>query len=156
MNKKRAAQKIQKKQKRQRNLASDEVEQLKRQLARALADYDNLSKRVKREQEGFVKFANANIITKLLPIYDMLISAQDHLSDSGLAITIEEFKNVLKEEGVQEIKAEAGDEFDEELFEAVEVIEDNKKSGTVAKVLLPGWRFTDGPVIRTARVKVYK
>lgn len=142
-----------------KKIKKNEVDQLKNQLARALADYDNLTKRVEREQEGFAKLANTGLIAKLLPIYDMLVQAQGHLNDSGLAITIEEFKNVFKEEGVEEIEVRVGDRFNEELFEAVEAVSPlagEKKNGTVAEILLSGWRLAEGPVIRPVKVKVYR
>lgn len=137
-----------------------EVDALKNQLARALADYDNLRKRVEREREEIGKLAKAMIVARLLPIYDMIEGAQKHLRDSGLAITIEEFGKVLKEEGIEKILVNAGDKFDEALHEAVEVVEVSGKraagpEGKIAEVVLSGWRFSEGKVIRPAKVKVY-
>src|SRR3989344_5307370 len=88
-----------------------EVDTLKNQLARALADYDNLRKRVEREREDFGRVAKVMLLARLLPIYDMLEEAQKHLKDSGLAITIEEFAKVLKEEGIEKIEVNVGDAF---------------------------------------------
>ena len=136
------------------------VEDLKNQLARALADYDNLRKRVEREREEYGTYAKVTLMARLLPVYDMLEGAQGHLKDSGMAITIEEFAKVLKEEGIEKIDIEEGHEFDEELHEAVEAIdkpaEGKKKSGKVSEVILTGWKLVDGPVIRPAKVKVYR
>lgn len=133
---------------------SDKLEILKNQLARALADYDNLRKRVEREREEFGKLANTRLIARLLPVFDMLEGAQVHLSDSGLAITIEEFTKVLKEEGIERIEVKVGDKFNEEIHEAVEVI-NGKNEGKIAEVVMTGWKFSDGKVIRPAKVKVY-
>jgi molecular chaperone GrpE len=137
----------------------EDLEQLKGQLARVLADYSNLEKRVEREREGFFKFANADLIKRLLPIIDMLEQAQTHLADPGLAIAIKEFKDLLKEDGVEEIYATEGDEYSEELFEAIEAIDsiaENKQyAGKVAEMVLSGWKYSDGTVIRPVKVKVY-
>ena len=137
-----------------------EAEQLKGQLARALADYDNLRKRVEREREEYGAYAKVTLMARLLPVFDMLEGAQGHLKDSGLAITIEEFEKVLKEEGIEKIEIEEGHEFDEELHEVVEAIDKpakgKKKSGKVSEVILTGWKLVDGPVIRPVKVKVYK
>jgi len=137
-----------------------EVELLKNQLARVLADYDNLTKRVEREREEFGKLANARLIIKLLSVYDMLEGAQSHLKDSGLAITIEEFVKVLEDEEFEKIKTNVGDKFDEEIHEAVEVIvppaDGKDKAGTIAEVILTGWKVKEGPVVRPVKVKVYK
>lgn len=134
------------------------VEELKNQLARALADYDNLRKRVEKEREEIVKLAGISLFARLMPVFDMLGQAQKHLNDSGLEQVNKELKKALKEEGIVEIKADESDKFDENLHEAIEVEETKKKDkkGKIAKVELKGWRIEEGPVIRPAKVKVYR
>jgi len=138
-----------------------ELETVKGMLARALADYDNLSKRVDRERQDLGKLASISIVVRLLPVLDNLENAQAHLQDAGLAISIGEFKKVLSEEGLTEIKPNVGDKFDENMMEALEVIgaESNNNESSeakVAEVVLIGWKFTDGTVVRHAKVKVTK
>lgn len=126
--------------------------QIQAQLVRALADYDNLRKRSETEKEIWLEFSSERIITKLLPILDMLESAQGHLKDSGLAIGLTEFRKILQEEGLEEIKPKPGDAFDHKVHEVVESIEGAKeKKGQIAETVLSGWRFIDGPVIRFAK-----
>jgi molecular chaperone GrpE len=133
------------------------VGDLEGKLARALADYDNLRKRVEREKDTFFHVANKGLIGRFLVIYDMLISAQEHINDSGIAIITEEFKRLLADEGVEQIKVENGDKFDESVMEAVETEPGNdKNNGKVAGVLLSGWKLREGIIIREAKVKVYK
>jgi molecular chaperone GrpE len=132
-----------------------EFEDLKNQLARALADYDNLRKRVERERKQVEKIAGAKFALKALSVFDMLEDAQKHLKDSGISLTIEEFEKVLKDEGVEKIEAGPGTKFDEELHEAVEVVKTGK-DGKIADVVLIGWKFRDGPVIRPTKVRVNK
>jgi molecular chaperone GrpE len=139
----------------------NELELVRGMLARALADYDNLSKRVDRERETLSKIASVGILVRLLPILDNLELAQLHLKDSGLAIGITEFKKVLSEEGLNEIRPVVGEKFDEEAMEAIEVVDtksDNDELGEakVAEVTLVGWKFLDGTVVRHAKVKVSK
>jgi len=43
-----------------------EVEDIKNQLKRALADYSNLQKRFEEEKRYLVKYANATLLLKLL------------------------------------------------------------------------------------------
>ena len=126
---------------------------LKNQLARALADYDNLKKRTEIEKAQFRRLANLELVIRLLPVLDMLEQAQTHLADSGLAIAIKEFKDVLNQEGLVEIPTQPGDAFDEALHEAVEV-EEGKDWGKIKEVLLTGWRVSEGPVVRHAKVRV--
>lgn len=134
---------------------NEEAELLKSQLLRTLADYDNLVKRVEREREILGKVASIGVITKLLPVLDNLESAQEHLGDSGLAICIGEFKRVLSEEGLIEISPKIGDEFDENTMEAVEVVS-GKEDNVISELVLGGWKFNDGQVVRHAKVKVSK
>lgn len=144
---------------------SPEVVLLKNQLARTLADYDNLRKRTEEEKTLWVKFSSQRVLTTLIPILDNFESAQKHLNDSGLAIAIGEFKRVFAEEGLEEISPKVGDGFNHDLFEAVDTVETEKKEmdGKIAEVVLPGWKFKsdnglhDGKlIIRYAKVKVYK
>lgn len=134
---------------------NEEVEILKAQLARTLADYDNMRKRVEMEKESLGKILTTNIILKLLPVLDNLESANNHLKDAGLAISIVEFKNVLKDEGLTEIKPEIGSNFNEEEMEAIEIVK-GEVDNTVSEVVLTGWKYLDNTIIRHAKVKVFK
>jgi molecular chaperone GrpE len=88
----------------------------------------------------------------------MLDEAQNHLKDFGLEQINKELRKALMEEGIVEVKVDEGDNFDENVHEAIEVEEakDEKKKGKIAKGKLQGWRIEDGPVIRPAKVKVFK
>jgi len=132
-----------------------ELETVKAMLARALADYDNLSKRVDRERQDLGKIASVGIIIRLLPVLDGLESAQEHLKDQGLAISIGEFKKILSEESLTEIKPAVGEKFDEQTMEAIEVTV-GEGNNNISEVVLPGWKFKDGTVVRHAKVKVSK
>ena len=135
------------------NKVHAELESVKGMLARALADYDNLSKRVDRERADLGKIASVGVIVKLLPVLDNLESAQIHLEDQGLAISIIEFKKVLSEEGLTEIRPKVGDDFNEQEMEAIEVIS-GTSDNTVAEIVLAGWKYQNDIVVRHAKVKV--
>jgi len=125
---------------------------LQNQLARALADYDNLRKRTETEKGLWLIFAKQELLLKLLPVLDTLEVAQKHLKDKGLAMALSQFQNIFKEEGIVEIE---GGKFDAKIHEAVETLAGGEKD-RVAEVILKGYKFKDGPVIRHAKVKVYK
>jgi molecular chaperone GrpE len=144
----------------------EELETVKAMLVRALADYDNLSKRVDRERVELGKIVSVGVIVRLLPVLDNLESAQIHLKDQGLAISIGEFKRVLSEEGLNEIRPGLGDAFDENTMEAIEVTA-GTSDNMISEVVLTGWKFSDptspsglrgasGTVVRHAKVKVSK
>lgn len=132
-----------------------ELDVVKGMLTRALADYDNLKRRSEEEKISWAKFSSLSIVSKLLPIMDMLEKAQEHLKDAGLAIAVSEFKKILIEEGLEEVKPEVGSEFDENSQEVIEVVE-GTNDNTVSEVLVTGWKFKDGNVVRHAKVKVFK
>ena len=133
----------------------NELEVVKAMLARALADYDNLSKRVDRERTDLCRIASVGVMVKLLPVLDNLERAQEHIKDSGLAIAIGELINVLKDEGLTVINPSIGDEFDEQTMEAIEVVS-GERDNMVTEIVLAGWKYEDGTVVRHAKVKVSK
>lgn len=137
---------------------NDEFDAMKNQLARAMADYANLQKRTDEERGSMFKIASISFMTKILPVLDNLKQAQNHVKDSGIAMIISQLENLVKEEGFEEIKIEVKSDFDESVAEVTEVVEtenelDNNK---IAEVVLSGWKYNDGTVVRHARVKVYK
>jgi molecular chaperone GrpE (heat shock protein) len=130
-----------------------DVEVLKLQLARALADYDNLVKRTEAEKAVWMSFAKKDLLVKFLPAVDSLEVAQAHLKDPGLDLVLVEIKKVFEAEGIVEIDTKG--EFDANLHEVVEVVSGGKKN-LIAEVAQKGYKFIDGEVIRHAKVKVYK
>lgn len=132
-----------------------ETRDLEGKLARALADYHNLVKRVDREKHEVVIRANKNLLKDILPILDILENAQEHLKDEGLRMAIAQFGDVLERNGLREIKLGKGDKFDEAKHEATQVAEGGE-TGTIAEVLRKGYEWEDGMILRPAQVKVYK
>lgn len=130
-----------------------QVELLKAQLVRALADYDNLQKRVEKQNQELYESMLVMITKKFLSFFDMLVSAQLYAKDSGLAMALGEFENILKEEGVVKISAKKGQEFDQAVHEAVDTKGENPK-GVIADVLSEGWKTESGTVIRYSKVVV--
>lgn len=123
---------------------------LEEKWKRALADYRNLEKRIEKEKEEFVKFANAGLIDKLLSVLDSLEKASEHLKDKGLSLALDQFKAVLQSEGVKEIEAQ-GKKFNPELMDAVEMVKGPKDK--VMEVVLKGY-LLNNKVLRPAKVKV--
>lgn len=128
-------------------------QELENQLKRALADYQNLERRVAQERQLLSQLSSALIIEKFLPVLDNLESAQAHLNDQGLALVIKQFKDILSSEGVAEIDP-TGAQFDPNSHEAAEVVE-GEKDNTIVKVLAKGYKMEDR-VIRPAKVVVSK
>lgn len=145
---------------------NEEFENMKNQLARAMADYANLVKRTDEERGTMYKLASISFMTKILPILDNLKQAQNHINDSGIAMIIGQLETLAKEEGFEQIKIKVGDKFNEEIAEVVDVVEtlEEKDDNSISEVVQSGWKYSDPPrlgeaggtVVRHARVKVYK
>lgn len=131
-----------------------EVQLLKDKYLRALADYQNLEKRVAEKREEEERLAIKNFILKLLPVVDDLERAEANLKNEGLSIALKELKNLLRSEQVEKIEV-IGKKFDSRMMECVEVEEGEDKDSIVAEQLLPGYKMGD-KVIRVAQVKVGK
>ena len=144
--------------KKQKKTFINKEEELKNQLARTLADYDNLRKRTEKEKEEVIKLANLGFFLRMTPVIDNLKKAQEHLKDEGLSNIINELVRIISEEGIINVEAGENIPFDENFHEAVEVknVKEKSMSGLISEVLLEGWRLKDGPVIRPAKVIVYK
>jgi len=133
-----------------------EVDALKMQLARALADYDNLQKRVDREQLEIKNRVRSQFLAQLLPAIDLLYDVQKHFNDPGLALCISQFEEAILDQRIAKIAPNEGDDFDENFHDAVDTISDNEKKNKIAEVVKNGWMFVAGSVIQPAKVKVYK
>jgi len=119
---------------------------------RAVADYQNLQKRVSSEKEQLVRLANEALLEEILPVLDNLETVLQHIKDTGLEITVNQFRDVLRRVGVEEIDLLKKD-FDPHLAEAVDVVEGDENK--VAEVVKKGYLYND-KVIRPAKVKVGK
>lgn len=135
--------------------SENEVSNLKNQLARALADYDNLQKRTEKERSVFRKIAKIQVIDRILPVLDMLEETQGHLQDKGLAIALNSFQNVLKSEGLIKINSDVGNMFDGDLHEVVDVVSQKGKNGEIVEEILSGYKIDD-VLVRPAKVRVIK
>ncbi|KKP67880.1 MAG: Protein GrpE [Candidatus Roizmanbacteria bacterium GW2011_GWA2_35_19] len=131
----------------------NQVEEFKSKYLRALADYQNLEKRVSQEREGIIKSANNTLILKILPFLDNLEKAQAFVNDPGLKLAKDNLFNILKEVGLQEIEV-INKEYDPYTAEVIDMVEGNKEN-IVAAVLRKGYRI-NSKVLRVAQVKVSK
>ena len=128
------------------------INELEEQWRRALADYQNLEKRIGREREDFVRFANESLIDKLLYVLDNLKRAGENFHNKGLKMIMDQFWEVLHSEGVESVKC-VGEKFDPQLMDAVAMIKGAKN--IVVEEVTPGYLYK-GKCIRPAKVKVGK
>ena len=130
-----------------------QVDEFKNKYLRAIADYQNLEKRVGEERFELMKMANKNLLIKILPFLDNLEKAELFVKDEGLKISKDHFMQILKEAGLVEMEL-VNKDFDPVYAEAIDIVpgkEDNK----VVEVLKKGYMLED-KIIRVAQVKVSK
>ncbi len=131
-----------------------EIATLNDNWKRALADYQNLVKRVETEKRDLMRLVSTSIITKLLPTLDILEMAANHSQDAGVKMAVKQFQQVLSDEGLMEINPVSGDTYDHLLHECIQVLQ-GESNNTIAEVALKGYKIGDY-VIRPAKVKVFK
>lgn len=129
------------------------------QLQRMQADFENYKKRSEKDLSEYIRYANENLILKILDTYEDLGRAlnsenPDNLQE-GMKLIYKKLKDTLEGEGLQEICAE-GEKFDPFKHEAL-MVEDNQdyENGTVIEELGKGYTL-DSKVIKYSKVKVCK
>lgn len=111
-------------------LQKEQLNEQEDRLKRLMAEFDNFKKRSSKEREGLYNSLISDIFTSLLPVIDNLEQAanantEDENYKQGVELVLKQFKDVLKANGVEEIEASVGTEFDPELHEAVASVEDS-------------------------------
>jgi len=133
-------------------------------LLRLQADFENTRKRLEKDKQDFLKFANEDIILELLTVLDDLertvsLSQTKHQDLEaflkGIEMILARLYELLKEHGVKSIEAN-GKLFDPHYHEALMQVEDQEvPEHTIVEELQKGYLLNDR-VIRTAKVKVAK
>lgn len=139
---------------------SKENEQLRDQLLRKTAEFENYKRRTEIESANFIKYAGEAVITKMLPVYDDLRRSLEHADSKnidslkkGIELVNEKFTRILKEIGVEKIDAK-GKEFDFNFHEALMQKEvEGVPSHIVLEEIEPGYMYKD-KVIRHSKVIV--
>jgi len=128
---------------------------------RSQADFENYKKRCAREKEEAVKYANSSLLERLVTIIDNfelgLAAAKDQGENSpiysGMVLVQKQLNDLLAENGLQPIEAEAT-KFDPNLHEAIaHEPSDALPEGTVLRQTRRGYRLKDR-LLRPARVIV--
>ncbi|WP_226893584.1 nucleotide exchange factor GrpE [Nisaea sediminum] len=148
--------------------ADDEVQQLKDQLIRTLAELENTRKRAERDVAQARKFAITDFARDLLSASDNLRRALESAPEDrdelditlknlviGVEMTEKELLGVFEKHGIRKIDP-LGDKFDYNLHQAMFEVPDAKtEPGTVVQVMQPGYVLQDR-LLRAAMVGVSK
>lgn len=131
------------------------------QWRRSTAEFSNYKKRSEREQAESVKYYNASLITRLLPIIDDLDLAFENLPPDltgqpwieGMQMIQRKLHATLEQEGVREIST-SGSKFDPALHEAVtHEPSETAPEGHIIGEIRKGYTM-NGRILRPAQVRV--
>lgn len=131
--------------------------------ARNQAELDNYRKRMAREKSDAIKFANASLLSELLPVIDsfqMGLSAAinedpDSIISKGMEMVQKQLEEFLTSQGAVLISS-VGQEFDPNIHEAISQESSNEvPSGHVISEIRKGFTLNDR-LLRAANVIVSK
>jgi molecular chaperone GrpE len=137
--------------------------ELKDRLLRSQAEWENSRKRILREKEEAVRYANEAFLERLLPVLDnfeMGMEVAKTATDpkaivQGLEMVLAQFQQVLREAGVETVEA-TGQPFDPHRHEALGHHESEEHpEGHVLTQMRKGYKLKDR-LLRPASVFVAK
>ncbi len=139
-------------------------ENWKDKYLRALAEQENMRKRIQKEKQEMLSFGIENAIAEFLPAIDNFENALRFAESStgdvknwalGFEMILSQFKEVLYNHGISSFHSE-GNTFDPLYHEAVEIVETTEQpDGTIMHEFTKGYKSANR-TIRPARVKVAK
>ena len=144
-------------------IKASKSEEYYERLLRQVAETDNLRKRLAKEKQDAIRYANESLIEKLLPTmdsFDMAISAANSSNENtidslkkGVEMVHVQLKRTLEDTGLTEINA-TGEIFNPALHEAISRKETNEATdGTVIEQIRKGYQLNER-LVRPASVIV--
>jgi len=144
------------------------IRDLEERLQRAIAEQENVRKRMEREKADGEKYAIANFAREVLGIADNIQRAIDAVPKDaaekdtalktfldGIEVTERELHKAMERHGIAKMSPE-GEKFDPNFHQAMfEVPTPDKPSGVVMQVVQPGYTLGDR-LLRPAMVGVSK
>ncbi len=144
-----------------------EIENLKDQRLRAVAELENFRKRAEKDQSDALKYGIANFAKEIINIGDNIERAKSSISEEvrsnesiksvvdGLDLIAQSTMATFEKIGIKKIES-INQKFDHNLHQAMMEIEKNDcEPGTIVQELIPGYTLHDR-LLRPAMVGVSK
>jgi molecular chaperone GrpE len=137
------------------------IDELQDRLIRSQADFENVRRRMQRDQDEARRYESLRLIRDLLPAMDGLARAAGVAEQTGdmqslldgIRMVSQQFREVLKQHSAEPIEA-LGKLFDPNIHEALTQVPTSEHPPmTVVQVVEQGYRLHDR-VVRPARVIV--
>ncbi|MEA3272268.1 MAG: nucleotide exchange factor GrpE [Patescibacteria group bacterium] len=145
-------------------MSKDKLKEIKKQAEeylngwkRARADLVNFQKETEKQKETWIKFANSNFISTLLPFCDNFEEALKYVDDEGMRQLKKQFDGLLKEFGVERMEV-VGEKFNPEFHESVESQAcpcEGGESGIIIKEIQIGYKLHE-KILRPSKVVISK
>ena len=145
----------------------EEIESLKDQRLRAVAELENFRKRAEKDQSDALKYGIANFAKEIINIGDNIERAKSSISEEvrsnesiksvvdGLDLIAQSTMATFEKIGIKKIES-INQKFDHNLHQAMMEIEKNdREPGTIVQELIPGYTLHDR-LLRPAMVGVSK
>ena len=145
----------------------DEIEQLRDEKLRLLADMENLRKRSDRDRMDSIRYGNINFARDILSLGDNLSRALDAIPKdaektetitnliNGLRMVQREFTSILEKHGIKKIEA-LNQRFDHNFHQAmIEIESEEAEEGIVIQEIQSGYNMHDR-LLRPSMVGVAK
>ena len=126
------------------------INELEDRLLRLQAEFDNFRKRNAKEQEMLAGNANAELLSRLLPVVDELELAVNHSKDDGVKMVYMNLMSTLGKQGLEEMDS-LGKQFDPYYHDALK--QEDGDEGKILEIVQKGYLFK-GNVLRHAKVIV--
>ncbi|WP_147820898.1 nucleotide exchange factor GrpE [Salidesulfovibrio onnuriiensis] len=143
----------------------DVMKEAEGEKLRALADSENVKKRLHREAEDLKRFVGESILADLLPVLDNLDLALMHADQAddacknfimGVDMTRKIFVDTVKRHGLERVEPSRGEAFNPEFHEAVGMAQEaSLDDNCVVQVAQNGY-ILKGRLLRPAKVMVNK
>jgi molecular chaperone GrpE len=139
----------------------EERDDLKDQLIRKAAEFENLKRRTIKEKQELIDFANERLISNLLPLLDDFSKALDAANSNsdynslrqGIEMIYQNAKKVLSETGLTQMESSVGKPFNVDFHDALMSMPSELPEGYVIQEYQPGYKLKD-KVIRHAKVVI--
>lgn len=130
-------------------------------LLRVKAEFENYKKRVDKDRQNFIRFANEDLLVQFLPVMDNFERAIAHVTETkdikalldGVRMVCRQMKDVLGKSGIRSFES-AGKPFDPTKHQAIQTREtSDTKPNTVVEEYQRGY-FLHDRLVRPALVVV--
>jgi molecular chaperone GrpE len=142
------------------------------QLLRLKAEFENYRKRIEKEKPQLIAWGKTEMVMRLLPLYEVVLQAHDHLNKvmedekccsldpvnklcKGIEMIFTEFNKLFKSEQMTVMQT-VGKPYDPMKHEVLGIDDgDESNDGLVTQELSKGFMFCD-KVLKPAKVKIAK